>query len=563
MECRYRLPRRGEECRYLNETAFLELLKRNFKIDKIPYKLTIKDLLLNKAIEPSLLVRLPECYFENWGNYPLTPAKYLSEQTYEEKLAHQSGLNSQFRSGDFNMEFFLHPYDSNDKECKDFIYKFKSESPEVFEVRRHSNGEKYSEYEAYLNYYTGYILAEALSGGYENIGLFLSKNNGKDKLFKQLQETCERWRANSFFKIFDRLSYYITAMSLWHHYEEFHRNKMQMYSFMDTCSFMDVAKFISEKINYSHEEMEEDMGKLVGRKHALFQQWNIESEKDFLYKPAVEMLRRDIYFLLQWMCSISGKTTEYFFENKWPKHETQRGKWNPKVSYLNDALEYEDFDLKDRFVHIIPLYIENIPERIVPKEENERYKYLYEIYERLAQYDEFKPWNRAFNELHKSLDMNGHIDFKQTRIIDYLLIITIRTEIIVRAYCKERFEIKDRDLKNIFCKLASKFNECRKENSLFCIIYEEFNKLTELSGTPEKIFDKIEEYPKKRTWNNEILSCFKTIMRFVTARNYFAHHCYKDDEVNENTSDTAGKIITSCIETIFIIDKATQGQCFL
>jgi hypothetical protein len=541
MECKYKSPSCGEYYRYLSERTFQSFLKRELKIKKIPYKLTVEELHLNKVIEPSLLLKFP--------------------QVDGEKSVHECRDIPRYRKEDFNIECLLHPYDGKDEKCKEFIQRFKAKIPETFEVRRHSNGTTSSEYKAYFNYSVGYIFIEALGDGYEYIGNFLSQDKGKQKLFQNFSETYERWKKNSLLSIFDRLSYYITAMSiyLWHK-RVFYQNEAPPFSFRDA------ALFIAEETGYSHEDMEEDMVKLVDPQRSnfcpLFQQWKRNSEKNCLYKPAVELLRWDIYYLLQWMCYLSGNTPEYYFENKWPKHETMRGKWNPKVSYLNDALEYEDFDLKDIFLQHIPLYIENIPERIVPKEEGERYKYLFEIYKRLTQYDEFKPWNRAFKELHKSLAINGRIDFNQTRIIDYLLIITIRTEVFVRAACKENFKIDERDLKKIFCKLASKFNECKKENSLFCVVFEEFNNLTTLYDTPEKMFDKIEKYQKKKNWNDEILLCFKPIMKFITARNYFAHHCYKDDEINRR-DETAEKILSSCVETVLIIDKAMQGECFL
>ncbi len=507
------------------------------KIKKIPYKLTVEELLLNKVIEPSLLLKFP--------------------QADGEKSVHECGDIPRYRKEDFNIECLLHPYDGKDEKCKEFIQRFKAEIPESFESRIHSND---SEYKAYFNYSVGYIFIEALGDGYEYIENFLSRCEGKKKLFKNFSETYERWNQSSLLNIFDRLSYYMTAMSiyLWHE-RVFYQNEAPPFSFRDA------ALFIAEETGYSHEEMEEDMVKLIDPQRSnffpLFQEWKRNSEKNCLYKPAVELLRRDIYFLLKWMCYLSGKTTAYYFEKKWPKYETLRGKWNPKVSYLNDALEYEDFELKDIFLQHIPLYIENINERIMPKEENARYKRLSEIYERLTQYDEFKPWNRAFKELHKSLAMNGRIDFNQTRIIDYLLIITIRTEILIGSICG--CEGEDRAIKKIFQKLEKNFCDGSKERALFSmIINKDSMKLTRLETTPEEIFAQIENIPKVRSWSDNTFNLFKPIMKFITARNYFAHHCYKDDEINR-IGETPGKILSSCVEAVLIVDKAVQGECFL
>lgn len=517
------MPGYGEECRYLHENKFEELLKvinvpTNFLYDNL---LSLEELVIEKAIEPSFL-----------GDNSSSLNRHKADMY-----------------GDFNIESLVYPNDRDGhiSESKIDLAAF-SEIVKSSDKKRNTDTCK-----MYFNYSTAYIFVEVLSyGGIDKMHYFLHPDKSRPILIERFKKVYKRWRNEGLINAFDRLSYYITAISI------LSQKRGDLTSENHFSLDRGLPSFIADKINYSVEQMEEDMEKLISvREGGLFKALN----KNCSYKPAVELLRRDVYFLLKWICAISRKDKEFYLKNKWPMPDDWS--WDSYPSFLSKVLKYEDFELKDAFLDCIPLYIENINEKMVPRDENQRYDYLSEIYERLVQYDEFKPWNRAFKELHKSLAMNGRMDFRQTKVIDYLLIITIRTEILVRTYCKEKFEIKDRDLDNIFCKLASKFNECKKENSLFCVIYEEFNKLTELSGTPEKMFDKIEKYPKKKTWNNETLSCFKSVMKFATARNYFAHHCYKDDEINENTSDTAEKIITSCIETVFIIDKATQGQCFL
>jgi hypothetical protein len=431
---------------------------------------------------------------------------------------------------------------------------------------------------------------------------FLHPDKCKPILIERLKKVYKRWRKEGLLDAFDRLSYYITAISILAQKRDDLSNEEHL------SLHRELPRFIADKINYSVEQMEEDMEKLISvREGGFFKELN----KNCSYKPAVELLRRDIYFLLQWICAISGKDKEFYLKNKWQMPDDWS--WDSYPSFLSKVLEYEEIRVETIFKRSINYYLNEsfVFSKMMICENsklNDTYKAIYKnckrnickkfardnnclscnkpaedfikqskdtkeicinnIYERLIDYEGFKPWNRAFKELHDSKDSLSEsagqvkvIDCSQNRIVDCLLLMTIRTEIIVREICSRNL-IYERDLKEIMPIISDNFKGCSKEASLFAVICEDWS-LTEISDSPDKLFHRIEGYNKKTTWNKETLRCFQAIMIFVTARNYFAHHCYKDDEISENIDDTAGKIITSCIETIFIIDKAAQGQCFL
>ena len=54
----------------------------------------------------------------------------------------------------------------------------------------------------------------------------------------------------------------------------------------------------------------------------------------------------------------------------------------------------------------------------------------------------------------------------------------------------------------------------------------------------------------KGKWDKEVLFYFKQILKFVAARIYFAHHFYKDDDLNHQTSDLVRNILKACIDSL-------------
>ncbi len=549
MECSVKYPGLDLYCRYLDADLskvgtgrFCNFLKKRLKIEKLPCNLTVTELIQANAVSPSLLVKLPTSYFENWENYPNRQAKYRNEPTEVEKLAAYDFYISML--GELKKENFLHPYEAK---CNEFVNRFQqTEIPKNFEFKQHSNGSKYTEYKAYFNYSTGYIFVIALDHGYKYIDKFLSPEDGKKKLIERISYINDSWIEHGRIEIFEKLSYYITAITIRNH-----RAKHGNFVELDT-------NWLADRIGYSSEQMEYDIEKLL----ILFSDWKRALSEFCLYKPAVELLRRDIYFLLEWLCQVSGKDNEFYF-NKWSYNTRCPKPW----AELSDVIEYEDFDLKKVFLQQIYIYLKEIPDRIVPTRNFNRTepydRYIHDVYSRLIEQEGFLPWIRAFKDLQDSINKRDHerlIQFRQTRILDYLLIITIRTEILIGSISG----CDDRNIKKVFEELEKRFCDGSKERCLFSQIAKRYSKKTSLKNKPTEIIGKIEKLPfiERIFYTHEVFHCYKSILTFITFRNYFAHHCYKDDEINHQLSETAGKIMCSCAETVFIVDKAVQG-CFL
>src|SRR5712692_1499511 len=181
-------------------------------------------------------------------------------------------------------------------------------------------------------------------------------------------------------------------------------------------------------------------------------------------------------------------------------------------------------------------------------------------YERLTKYESFWPWVRAFTDLHRSLNPEAPISFRQVRVLDYLLVITIRTEILIRSIFRSSFAAEDkRDFRLVFDQFSQESPECSPEKRVLGTVADQTNwERTELSGKPDDIFRNIDTLAPKKNWSKIMHHIFTSLLQFVTAQNYFAHHSFKDESLNNQVSDLARKVLVSCVETVVYIDSITH-----
>lgn len=86
----------------------------------------------------------------------------------------------------------------------------------------------------------------------------------------------------------------------------------------------------------------------------------------------------------------------------------------------------------------------------------------------------------------------------------------------------------------------------------------EINK-TKFYYKPDNIFSDIDGISYKG-WSREDLFFLKSILRFICIRNYFAHHAYKDEEIDSLNSHLALEVIRSMIETLLYFYRMFAGE---
>ena len=346
--------------------VLVAILKERLKIQRIPYDLSIADMLVERMLIPDLFVRLPSEYFTSWNNFPSTGNYEIPEDLIPASYHGVSIINRD----DWSLESLLHPYDKEELK-KDFVDRFSEEVPQILKEKKHPNGLYFRPYEAYFSYWKSYIFVEALDG-YEDIEKFLSWEAGQSVLISRFIDVSQSWEEN-YKDTFTRVSFYRTAKTILAPCKNSHPSI--------TCK--EVSDFIQKATKCNPELLEQDMEKLL----ILFRHWKMRLEEERRYYPqAIELLRQDIYFLLEWLCNLTSTSEEIYFE-KWSYRVT----WDmqPWVQ-LKEVISYEEFELKRRFITYIPgSYAKTL-------EEADYLTDIKRIYARLTEYESFWPWIRAF-----------------------------------------------------------------------------------------------------------------------------------------------------------------------
>ena len=503
--------------------TFGQFLKDRLRIQRMPCGLLMADMIVKGALKPDLFVGLPRDYFLSWGSFPLMDG---SEIPQELKWADCHSLMIDDH-GKRSLESALHPYDGELK--SDFVDRLSAKVPRNLKNCKHPNGFSFRPFEAYFRYSKAYIFVEALDG-YEDIGLFLSSKIARETVISNFREKSKRWEVE-YEGIFNRLSFYRTAkttLTLWQG-DCFPTNGKEL------------SEFILDVSNGTTEVLERDLEKLL----ILFGHWRMKEQAGRrYYQHALEQLRYDVFLLLEWLCPLTGKREEMYFE-KW-------GRPNQGYVPLKEVISFEEFELKKRFVAFAPCYSRPLVKGGILADANS-------LYARLAKHDSFWPWIRAFSDLHSQLrhtNPTKPLVFKQPRVLDRLLVLAVRTETLIRALFRAAVKPEEpKTLSEVFGGLLGKLPPKSAARTVLCEVGKNW-KQTRLYEKPEELFEKIDSIPGD---TSEIQPhMIKSILRFATARNYFAHHSFKDGLINRQVEELPGQILVSCLETVVYMESVVQ-----
>lgn len=268
----------------------------------------------------------------------------------------------------------------------------------------------------------------------------------------------------------------------------------------------------------------------------LYKNW-LHKNKTTLFDNALMELKKDIYYLLEWLIGLKGDEKYYF--NKW--YESTEPK--PWIN-LKDVINFEIFELEREFINMAPKYLENNDISILNKKNLD----VKIFFKRLYDIDGFDIWLRAFYKAHKTYQNKEPIKFNQLNIIDYLLVFSIRTELLVRNI----FNMEEDDLKDIIS-IALETKENMKNK------FREEYQNTKLCSKPDNLYKKINEMQSKKLKKEEIFF-LKEILKFIISRNYFAHHSYLDENFNNNTNSISEETLKSCLYTIYYLEKINSSK---
>ena len=420
-------------------------------------------------------------------------------------------------------------------------------------------------YEAYFRYWRIYIFAEALSDGYNRIDQFLPYADGIGRLEERFQKTNDHWE-KTYKDAFDRLSYYQVAKAILHT----HKRPERSVSEQEWEKYLNALEFIRRKLIYTPERMEDDIATLLD----LFHSWEWKSKKGpTYYTQGLVLLRQDIYDLTKWLKTATRTTWDECFE--------RRNGWRlySEDNYLEHVVCFERFDLERVFAKYTTVELFNKKAETILKTDREQVKDLFDRLSGLSGYNSsFGSWVRILSDLDGQLggtSTKNPISFKETRIVDYLRNFAITTEALIRQIIVERNpQINSRfSIRKVFKKLQDEYGGCK--NPTYRDVLEKVTKelkkgiednitnlrdIDNLTKNNKSIFSKVNNKYKVVPGHGNVQNQFAlhSLLSFVTARNYAAHHFCRDNELNNPSDDQSRQIFCSCIASVVFIDNIVQ-----
>lgn len=503
---------------------FGNFLDKKLGIRKLPYGITIIDLASSDCITPTLKVELPFSYFEEWINFPHCPRQSSGErdEEYAEMYSYESVL-----SEIENIEYIIHPYDGGLK--TNFVERYRGDLSLEECSCQHPNGRQYKAGELYFSYWQGLALASSIHK-INNIELHLPPAEGVRKAKEIICSIIKRF-CKKYGDTFERVSWYRVATAA-----------VQLSNMRPT--FQEIISELSKHRSVDKEILTSDLENLL----YLYAEWRVVLDKAGSpeIKKALEILRKDIYLVFEQL-SISGVSKDYIFEafsNECCPHPWAR---------LQDVLYFENHSLKEFFNRVLNRYCERVQQW--------GFGCTPDVFDDLTRYKGFYSWIRPLHDLHQNIKWEGEVDFTHSRIVDYLVIASVRTEVVIREMLRENFKglNADDDLLKVLLDLSDLTTE--KYGIIFKQLRSESGK-TKLHSQPDSVFAKIESISYKK-WFPEERHFLKSILKFICIRNYFAHHSYKDEELDVATSELASEIIKSIIEAMLYFYWVCNESCAL
>lgn len=503
-------------------------LQKNFDIIRLPYNLKLLELLIISPSSYDLYVHLPLEVFESWGNYP-TLTSSIDMPDSDLKVAFSYDFEF---VGDENTELkdLLHPYDLELKESFVAKYKVTKKIDSLVKVE-HKNGRFFYPCEIYLAHWRAYILIDTITDC-KFIENYLPEADGIKKFFEIFAEKNDNW--NRQYKMYlGVVSTYRSVMT------RVHNKDLDEDLFENLLSILNIDKSF--------------IGKIIENLLIIYKNFTIKKNRKKIsdLDGALNLLQQDIYFMVEWLEMLGDKRSEIY--ERWSYTSRMPEEW----MQLIDVLPRKDIIEKLDVLCYSKYYLGQIT---FDKWLDDKELQIASIFEILSTLETSQVWIRKFCELHREIQSTKkRIRFDYPLIIDSLLVLTIRTESIL----KERLEFlwgqcKD-SINDVVHKLGDFAEGQDKKVFLNVKTLQANNKqLTRLEDKPENIFGRIQEIEMPNCISESSKNFLKSILIFITARNYFAHHFYKDNEMGYIQSVLAKQTVEACFTTLIFAIGATK-----
>lgn len=525
--CRYLdLGLNSEPVQRMCSGNFFTFLNKELGLKKLPYDIKLIDLIIEHRISVDLFVELPKSYFESWENFPnLGYKRNIDLPSDIEDAGYYNVIV--INQNETSLSELSHPYDESLNE--QFKKRFEIEAPSKIIKYSHTNGRSYYPYEAYLCYWKAYIILEAVNECLL-IDRYISKEEGSEVFKDKVLSINNKWM-ETYAPTFDAISHYRTFTSMSHH---LNTPLVQTYG--------EISQHLLNRTNVKASELNTGLGLLL----ELHNDWIRKLKHNGMVELnlALKSLKRDIYFLFEWLCCLDFNEKDLF--KQWSYKDSEAALW----SQLQDVVDFEEISFRITFERYIPIYCKKEPTWFGLGRVNE-------IYDQLNKHQSFEPWIRSFSDLHKSINKTSDITLVQPRVLDTLLVMTIRTEVLIRTMLLELSgKTEPDDFKDVIRELSVLLIDDSAKKVLIAVA--DNSELAGLRERPELVFNKIENSNIGKKWSKKHKYFFKVILKFIASRNYFAHHYYKDHEFVTRNTDICREVLISCLQTILFINDSIK-----
>ena len=496
-------------------SQFFSFMDKMIGIRKLPYDIKLVDLITEQILPPEIFVRLPNSCFD----------KSLPQN---EKNAYWYDVHFSFEDDDPISEFG-HAYDKSLKSV--FVDQFSVTTPPVLDSFQDARGHSYRPYEAYVPYWYGYILLESFEEC-KFIDRYLTAEIGSKKFKASLQKKHSQWITNYEY-IYRPLSEFTTVIS------QIYNSRTRSESLYSDKEIYDhLVSVLGDRTPEFFEKSIEDL-------LHLHMNWTQKINGDGVkqYSKALFLLRQDIYYLYEWY-RMSGANAACLFE-KFEYTDRQPYGW----SQLKDVLDFDYYKFAEPFVRFATYYTDNQQLHIG----NISFK---DIYKDLYQYLAFDPWIRAFDDMHKAINNKADIKLSHPRTLENLLILTIRTEVLIRSVLATISKQREpNSVKKVLKMLADFSDNMDLKIALSDITNQLVWDKTELKRRPPDVFESANNYQSISNLSQKQLDIARCFLIFATARNYFAHHYYSDAEFSRHVNKICGDVVKSCLFVIAYLSE--------
>lgn len=260
-------------------------------------------------------------------------------------------------------------------------------------------------------------------------------------------------------------------------------------------------------------------------------------------------LQKDIFFAMEWLCTLNGKDFSDYFK-KW-QFSHKREVWPP----LHKALPFEYFDDRQYVLITSPRYKE-FYKNILPTDEE-----LEQLVSCLQKTNnQFGSLLYAFRQFHEHLMLKpkqkGSLDFRVLRPLDYYSLLAVRAEACLRRSLEDNgllSNVTNQGLEGYIAELAKQKNISQTVIDYFVVKNQRQNKmttasyLTQLRSTPQNPINGIRQIQCENDADTNLAQAF---LCCLLARNYFAHHTYLDKEFMQNQKEESAFMLIGILVTV-------------